>query len=74
MFLWSDKRCEVLELLSGNVGCPVDDASLSLLDSQVQLEVGVEVFFEGLVADESHSADSAFKFDSFEDLILREDG
>ena len=64
MFAWSHEFCEALELVS-------KDGPVTLtLQSQVLLEVGVEVLLEGEVSHEAHSADAAVKLDSLENLCL----
>ena len=64
MLAWSHEFCESLELVS-------KDSPITLpLQSQVLLEMGVEVLLESEVSHEAHTADAAVKLDSLEYLCL----
>lgn len=66
--------CDVLpwghELREGLVLVAGHGAVTAPFQSEVLLEVGVEVLFESKVSHESHAADAAVKFDAVEDLSL----
>ena len=61
---WCDKLCESLELV------PCHGAVPAALESEVSLEVRVEVLLERDVAHEAHAAECAVKLYSREDLAL----
>jgi len=60
-----NELCKALVLVSGN-----NDAVSSSLKRQVLEKVGIEVFFQGQVTHESHSANAAVKLHSLEDFYL----
>lgn len=64
MLAWRNELSEALELVSGH--CAVSTP----FQRQISLEVGIQVLFEGDIADESHSAQGAVELDSGKDLTL----